>query len=351
MSPGKPDPNRRKPGQQRKPTSGQRPADRGSNRQRPVSEHRQAQQKSGAEKRASAQQRLAAERAAAVTARAAAERRRRLRLALVPVAVVIVVVVAFIAVKAISGSGPKSGKKSQEAASAVIKDVTGVPEAAFNVVSAGSIQTPPKKIDGTLPPVDGKQRILYVGAEYCPFCAAERWAMVVALSRFGTFTNLGQTSSAPAPESYPNTSTLSFHGSTFTSTIVSFTGVETETNQVKNGSYTKLDSLSAADEKIFKKYDYAPYVSSDSGGSIPFVLIGGKYLISGSSYDPTVLQGKTHAEIASALKDANTDISKAIVGTANVITAAICAVTGGKPAAVCTSAGVIAGKAKLDSAS
>ena len=32
----------------------------------------------------------------------------------------------------------------------------------------------------------GKPEILYVGAEYCPYCAAERWAMVVALSRFGT---------------------------------------------------------------------------------------------------------------------------------------------------------------------
>ncbi len=349
MSSGKPNPGRRKPTQQRKPASTQRPAGR-SNQQRPASEHRQAQQKAGSAKRVSAQQRLAAERAAAVAARAAAERRRRLQLVLVPIAVVVVVVVAFIAVKAISGNGPKSGKKSQQAAATVIKDVTSVPEAAFNVVSAGSVQTAPKKIDGTLAPVDGKPRVLYVGAEYCPFCAAERWAMVVALSRFGTFSNLGQTASAPAPEAYPNTSTLSFHGATFTSTTVSFTGVETQTNQVKNGSYTKLDSLTAADEKIFKKYDYAPYVSSDSGGSIPFVLIGGKYLISGASYDPTVLQGKTHAQIASALKDANSDISKAIVGTANVITAAICAVTGGKPAAVCTSAGVVAGKAKLDSA-
>src|SRR5438270_1263439 len=31
-----------------------------------------------------------------------------------------------------------------------------------------------------------KPVFLFVGAQYCPFCAAERWAVVKALSRFGT---------------------------------------------------------------------------------------------------------------------------------------------------------------------
>ena len=32
--------------------------------------------------------------------------------------------------------------------------------------------------------------MLYIGAEFCPYCAAMRWSMAVALSRFGTFTPL-----------------------------------------------------------------------------------------------------------------------------------------------------------------
>jgi hypothetical protein len=59
--------------------------------------------------------------------------------------------------------------------------------------------------------------VLYAGAEYCPFCAAERWALATALSRFGTFTNLGTTASAGGQEYAPNTATLSFHGATYTS--------------------------------------------------------------------------------------------------------------------------------------
>ena len=174
---------------------------------------------------------------------------------------------------------------------------------------------------------DGKPRVLYVGAEYCPFCAAERWAMVAALSRFGTFSNLGITSSS-ASDTDPNTATLSFHGATYTSDSLSFTGYETTTNQQQaDGSYPTLDTPSTADKALVTKYDAPPFVTPDSKGSIPFVDIGGKYVISGASYDPAMLAGKTHQQIADAMADPTSDIAKAIDGTANVITAAICQIT------------------------
>ena len=37
--------------------------------------------------------------------------------------------------------------------------------------------------------------ILYMGAEYCPYCAAQRWSTIIALSRFGKFSGLGNMSS------------------------------------------------------------------------------------------------------------------------------------------------------------
>jgi hypothetical protein len=188
--------------------------------------------------------------------------------------------------------------------------------------------------------------VLYVGAEYCPYCAAERWAMVVALSRFGTFSGLGQTASS-ANDVHPSTATLSFHGSSFTSSTLSFTGVETQSNEIANGGYAALDTLSAEDEKLFQTYDSPPYVDSASAGSIPFVDIGGKYLISGASYDAQLLQGKTHQDIASALSDPSSPIAQGVDGTANVITAAICTTTSDAPAAVCSSAGVQAAAKKL----
>ena len=53
--------------------------------------------------------------------------------------------------------------------------------------------TPPTKVTGSALTFDGKPGIFYYGAEYCPYCAAERWPVVVALSRFGTWSNLQQT--------------------------------------------------------------------------------------------------------------------------------------------------------------
>jgi hypothetical protein len=43
-------------------------------------------------------------------------------------------------------------------------------------------------------------------------------------------------------------------------------------------------------------------------------------------------------------------VAKAIDGTANVITAAICDITGNQPSSVCTAPGVTAANAKLSSA-
>jgi hypothetical protein len=90
-------------------------------------------------------------------------------------------------------------------------------------------------------------------------------------------------------------------------------------------------------------------VPSASKGAIPFVYIGGKYLISGASASPSVLQGKTWASIASSLKDPSSDVAKAVDGTANYITAAICKTTSNQPSNVCTP-GVTALQSKMKAA-
>ena len=294
----------------------------------------------------SSQQRLAAQRAEAARARIAAEKRRRMLLMVaVPIAVVLLAVAALVVVKLVSGnSSAKSGVKSAAASDTVIHDVTNVPVSVLNTVGVGTAKSAPKAVTAPALTLDGKPRVAYFGAEYCPYCAAERWPTVVALSRFGTFQSLGETASSPS-DVYPSTATLSFHGASFTSPTVAFTGEEMQSNQVVNGTYTTLDTPSAADQQLIATYDAPPYFSNS--GSIPFIDIGGKYLSSGASYDPGILQGKTQAQIAAALSDPNSPIAKAVDGTANLITAAICKTTNSAPAAVCTSAGVQAAAAAL----
>jgi hypothetical protein len=292
------------------------------------------------EQKAQARERVAAQ----LAAQARAERRKRLLLALGAVAVVVIVVGGLVAVRLAGGGKESSTTPSGAADAQIVTALTSVPPTTFAAVGTDAVQAAPSAI--TAPPLTsgGKPKVLYIGAEFCPYCAAERWPVTVALSRFGTFNNLGTTHSA-SDDVFPNTATLSFHGATYTSQYLAFTGVETTTNQKVNGNYAPLDTPTAADQKTFDTYNQPPYVQS--GGSIPFVDLGGKFVSSGASYSPQLLAGKTQAEIAAALKDSSSPIAKAIDGSANLYTAAFCQVTGNQPAAVCTSDAVTAAAGKL----
>lgn len=278
-------------------------------------------------------ERQAAQRALAAASGARSARRRRMLNVFAPIAAVVVVLAVLVAVKVGTGAGgPKSGTKATAAEAAVIAELTGVPAATLDAVGKGTVTAYPKAIDGAALVADGKPRVLYIGAEYCPYCAVQRWPVIVALSRFGTWGNLQQTTSAAAPEVLPKTSTFSFHGAKYTSDLLSFSGIETETNQVVGNGYAPLDPLPAADNALMRKYD--------TSGGIPFLDIGGKYAFTGAMYKAELIAGKSHAQIAAALANPDSAIAKGIDGSANVLTSILCAQTGNKPAAVCTSAGV-----------
>lgn len=263
---------------------------------------------------------------------------------------VIIAVVAIFAVVIVFGinRGGGSGAKTTAATAQLTKTLATIPSSAYDSPNVVLPSNPPVSLKGAPAMTDGgKPRVLYVGAEYCPFCAAERWAMVAALSRFGTFTNLGQTTSSHG-DVYPDTPTLSFHGATFTSKYLVFKGYETQSNQVQGSTYAPLDKLSTADGKIFDTYDFPPYFNGpNSKGAIPFIDFGGKYASQGASYSPQLFAGLTHQKIAEEIADPSTEISKSVLGTADVFSAAICQLTNNQPSNVCTSSGVTAAKAAL----
>ena len=292
------------------------------------------------EQKSRARERVAAQQAAELRA----ERRKRLLLALGAVAVVIIVVGGLVAVRLAGGGKETSTGPSGAADTSLITALKSVPASTFAAVGSDGVQAAPSAITAPALTADGKPKVLYIGAEFCPYCAAERWPVTVALSRFGNFSNLGTTHSA-GNDVFPNTATLSFHGASYTSQYLAFTGVETTTNEEVNGQYAPLDQPTAADQSTFDTYNKPPYVQS--AGSIPFVDLGGKFVTSGASYSPELLAGKTQAEIADALKDPASPIAKAVDGSANVYTAALCQLTNNQPGAVCTTDAVKAAAGKL----
>jgi hypothetical protein len=277
----------------------------------------------------------------------ATARRGRMRVAYSAIGAVLLVFAVMIVVKLGSGGSGGGGEAAEAvptgaAAAEIVQGITTVPPATLDTVGKGAAQQLPTPITGQPALSDGgKPLILYVGAEYCPFCAAQRWPVIIALSRFGTFTGLTLTRSA-ADDSFPNTPTLSFHGATYTSQYIAFQGVETTTNVKKNGQYEPLDKLTDAQAQVLQKYNAAPFVAQDSAGSIPFMDFANKAVLAGASYSPELLESHTHAEVVAAVKDPNSQLGGAINGNANALTALICRITGGQPAAVCSSSAVTA---------
>jgi Domain of unknown function (DUF929) len=284
-------------------------------------------------RRQSAREKIAAQQAAARRA----ENRRRGLIAGGSVVVVLAIVVTFVVIKTAGSPAKATATRATQPAS-VVKQITSVPDAALASVGTGStyknaVQT--IKDNPALLTKNGKPLITYVGAEYCPYCAAERWALTVALSKFGTFKNLGFIHSS-ATDVDPSTPTLTFYKSSYTSDYVAFDSVEAQT--VTKATLEKPTKQQSA---LMAKYDAPPYVPSSSyDGSFPFVDFANKYVINGASYDPAALKGLTWAQVAAALKDPSSPVAKGVDGAANLITAAICKATGGKPGNVCTSAGV-----------
>ena len=235
-----------------------------------------------------------------------------------------------------------SSKKSTPALHPVVAAtaaVTNAITAAVPLTSAApdlSAVTAPKPLTGAaLTGTSGKPEVLYIGAEFCPYCAVTRWPLAIALSRLGTLSNLQTTYSAANDAAGPNTPTLDFSHATYKSDYIDFTGIEYE-----DGAQKVIATLTPQQASLFQ---------SVGGGFFPFIDFGGKWLQSGASYPTATLAGLTPDEVAAQIPNSSSKIGSTIQAGANVFTAAICSMDGGKPASVCTATGVTAAATALAS--
>jgi hypothetical protein len=244
-----------------------------------------------------------------------------------------VVIAAFIAIRWYM-TPPAPAPLKPDATQQLVTTITSLPASELDSVGQGSAGQRLQKVQGSkLLGATGKPEIFYLGAEYCPYCAAERWSMIVALSRFGTFSGLA-TSSSSSTDIYPNTPTFTFRNASLASQYLDFRSVETS-----DRNQNPLQSPTSADQALVAAYDTA--------GSIPFVDIGNRYAFSGSTYLPDILAGMTWQDVAAALQQPSSPQAQAILGSANLITAAICKLTGDQPSAVCGSPAIQALEQKI----
>jgi len=262
-----------------------------------------------------ARERIAAERAAMKRA----EARRRLLGAFGAVAAVLAVVVTLVAVRLTSTPAHQTASESSAPAD-LVRQVTTVPDAVLNRVSPGQVATPLQKVQASGPPltIGGKLAVVFVSEESCPFCAAERWSVTVALSHFGTWSQLGITRSS-ASDIYPNTATLSFRAARYRSAELTL-----RTTELTDNAGHPLQAQTPLDAELLNRYDVPPYVNSvDQSGAVPFLDIGNHYVLAGAQYDPQVIAGLSAAQIASQLSNPSSPVARAVDGSAQVIITAI----------------------------
>ena len=279
------------------------------------------------------------------------------------VALVVVVIGALIIVKVTSSSPSSStadpaGRNPLAAPVGMVQPVTSVPTSVFN--SIGVNGQPAMFVVTKHQPslkLGSKPRFVYVGGEYCPYCAAMRWSLVAALSRFGAFKNLKESASGPSDGDIP---TFSFLGASYTSPYIAFTPYE-QTDRLG----ALLTPVPSDVQHLYTTYDgtqTGPTIFSPSGSGIPFLDIANRYVSAGdppylSSFfgnntGPLVNGGPGVIAIAQSVNNPSSAVGKAIgasgfIVAANYLAAAICNVDGQMPRAVCTSSAVVAGKAGL----
>lgn len=250
------------------------------------------------------------------------------------VVVIIAIVVTFLVTRKSnqSASTPTSAALGSAVPKNVLARATNIPENVLKTVGVDpALVAAPQVIKGGKPlTLNGKPELLYVGAEFCPYCAAERWALVGALSKFGSFNGLELMESS-STDVYPNTNTFSFLHASYSSPYLSLV-----TREIETRTHAPLQTLTTKENDLLNLYDVPPYVpNTQDSGSIPFVDFANKFVIDGASYSPQVLAGLNWQTIAATLSDPTSPVAKSIGGTVNEITAAVCVLTHNKPGSVC----------------
>jgi hypothetical protein len=248
------------------------------------------------------------------------------------VVVVVIIVAAIVLVLSNSSSGSQTALIAFDNQPVNATQISAMESIASNMtlankVGAGFMTSYPKNISGqNVTMVGGKPAVIYVGADFCPFCAITRWGFIIALMRFGTFSKLNyMTSSSSSTEPFRTVPTFTFYNSSYSSTLISFVPAEIETN-----TYQPLQTLNALQNAAASTYD--------TGGSIPFIDFGNQSVQIGvpQSVSPGYLKNLNWGQIIALMQQSNSTVSQALMGQANVFTAQICRMDGYQPSSVCS---------------
>ena len=270
--------------------------------------------------------------------------RRYIALGLIIVAIVLLGTIVLVRDNFSPTSSPTT-ETFNPAPSSLVSTLASVPATVYDAVGVSSPTapvTPPRPTTGGgnaplwMATVNGgapKPVVFFYGAEFAPYAAAERWPLVLALSRFGTFHQLGlmQSSSSTA---FSDLSTFTFYDSSYTSKYVILQSVERYSSLNPTGArYLSLQRPEERQSAAVARY-------SSSATTFPLLDVANRYVLEGAAFTPDVLVGLSQDQIAGDLTSPLSPLTQSVVSAANEISASVCAVDGQNPSRVCQSRGV-----------
>jgi len=273
--------------------------------------------------------------------------RRYVALGLIILAIILVAALILIRNHINQTDGTSDVEVITPAPASVLTSVSHVPTSiasAVGVTSPGDPTTPPTATGNASlwqsAGAGARPVVFFYGAEFAPYAAAERWPVVVALSRFGTFGSLGLMQSSSS-EVFSDTPTFTFWQARYTSVWVDLQMVERYSSLDPTGvGYMPLQKPTARQAASVSVYD-------TSTMTFPLLDVANHYVLVGSSFSPSVHAGLSQYQVAVDLAIAANPVTQAILAAANEITAAICTVTRQRPAAVCSAHGLALADAKM----
>jgi hypothetical protein len=189
----------------------------------------------------------------------------------------------------------------------------------------------PLPADGKFQVVSGtpwsgdKVRVFFLGAQFCPFCAAERWALVSALERFGTLTGYAPEAHTPGMAGFRLVPTYDLRNAVYTSPYLNYSS-----NEIFDKDNAPLDTLDADAQAIVDRFD--------PEAKFPFLMINGQYVQFDSGFSPGLIDGLDFQTLRGQLESGEqNEATQAIIAEADLITRYLCNSTGGEPGVVCTS--------------
>jgi hypothetical protein len=189
----------------------------------------------------------------------------------------------------------------------------------------------------------GRPVIFFLGSIACPYCSASSWAIVLALENFGTLTGVTYAASNPGDPAYPGTPEEVLAGASFSSATLAL--------EVAEG--TDDHAISAPGFANCQQQAYA--ATFDSGNSVPFLVIGGKFVEVGSLVNPGALRvpsGPTGtplspAEVQREIGNRSGPAWNAIWPASDWLTAYLLTVDHGEPAALLTNQTISADRGSI----